>query len=64
MAFTAEQLAALEKIAASAQLRAQLGDKSIQYQPLSELMQLIDKARNDVAGASNNDPLRYRVGRV
>lgn len=62
MAFTAEQLATLEKAAASGQLRVQLGDKVIQYQTLTELMAVIRMARADQA-AGTHDPLRYRVGR-
>ena len=61
MAFTAEQLANLEKAAASGQLRVQLGDKVIQYQTLTELMDVIRMARADQT-TTNNDPLRYRVG--
>lgn len=61
MAFTAEQLANLEKAAASGQLRVQLGDKVIQYQTLTELMAVIRMARADQT--TSNDPLRYRVGR-
>ena len=67
MAFTADQLTALEKAAASGQLRVQLGDKVIQYQTLTELMAVIRMARADQADASvpggNSDPLRFRVGR-
>lgn len=62
MAFTAEQLANLEKAASSGQLRVQLGDKVIQYQTLTELMDVIRMARADQASASNSDPLRFRVG--
>lgn len=61
MAFTADQLTALEKAAASGQLRVQLGDKVIQYQTLTELMAVIRMARADQTSASNSDPLRYRV---
>jgi hypothetical protein len=61
MAFTAEQLANLEKAAASGQLRVQLGDKVIQYQTLTELMQVIRMARADQVSSADN-PLRYRVG--
>ncbi|MCP5196994.1 MAG: hypothetical protein H6974_12270 [Gammaproteobacteria bacterium] len=52
MAFTAEQLAQLEKAAASGQLRVQLGDKVIQYQNLPDLLKAIQVARNDLAAAS------------
>lgn len=62
MAFTADQLAKLEAAACSGQLRVQLGDKVIQYQTLTELMAAIRMARADQT-TSNNDPLRYRVGR-
>ena len=63
MAYTAEQLANLEKVSASGQLRVQLGDKVIQYQDGAALKEAIRQARADLAGTSNNDPLRYRVGR-
>lgn len=61
MAFTAEQLASLEKAAASGQLRVQLGDKVIQYQTLTELMDVIRMARADQVSSGYN-PLRYSVG--
>ncbi|MFZ4792339.1 MAG: phage head-tail joining protein [Candidatus Competibacteraceae bacterium] len=51
MAFTADQLTALEKAAASGQLRVQLGDKVIQYQTLTELMAVIRMARAKFVGA-------------
>lgn len=61
MAFSPDQLTALEAAAASGQLRVQLGDKVIQYQTLTELMAVIRMARADQT-TTNNDPLRYRVG--
>ncbi len=61
MAFTADQIANLEKAAASGQLRVQLGDKVIQYQNLPDLMAAIREAKRELSGASYN-PLRYSVG--
>lgn len=52
MAFTANQLAALESAAASGRLTVQLGDRRIQYQSLSEMLRAIDMARRDVAAAA------------
>jgi hypothetical protein len=64
MAFSAEQLAALEAAAASGELRVQIGDNVIQYQTLTELMAVIRMARADqvAATSANTGPLRYTVG--
>jgi len=61
MAFTAEQLAQLEKAAASGQRRVQLGDKVIEYQSLPDLLEAIRAARADQSSSGYN-PLRYSVG--
>lgn len=52
MAFSAEQLAALETAAASGKLVVQLGDRRVQYQSLSDLLKAIDTARRDQAAIS------------
>lgn len=60
MAFSAEQLAALETAAASGTLRVQMGDKTIQYQTLPDLLTAIHLARADVAAASTSASAIYR----
>lgn len=62
MAFTAEQIANLEKAAASGQLRLQLGDKIVQYQNLPDLMAAIREAKRELAGATSaaTSPFRAR----
>lgn len=59
MAFTAEQLTALESAAASGELSVQLGDRKVQYQSLSDLLKAIDLARRDLAGAAALPIRRY-----
>ena len=49
MAFNAEQLAQLEKAASSGKLSVQLGDRRVQYQSLSDLLEAMQLARRDVA---------------
>ena len=51
MAFSAAQLAALEKAAGSGTLSVQVGDRRLTYQSLSDLMAAIKMAREDVAAA-------------
>lgn len=60
MAFSATQLAALEAAAASGQVRVQIGDMTIQYQTLPDLMAAIRTARNDVAAANTDAAALYR----
>lgn len=55
MAFTATQLAALETAAASGQLQVTLGDKTIRYQNLPDLLAAIRLARADVVAAASTD---------
>ena len=52
MAFTAEQLTAMEAAAAQGLTRVQAGDKVIEYQSLPDLLKAIQVARADVATAS------------
>ena len=52
MAFSAEQLTALETAAASGKLSVQLGDRRVQYQSLGDLLKAIDTARRDQAAIS------------
>lgn len=52
MAFSAEQLAALETAAASGKLVVQLGDRRIQYQSLGDLLRAIEVAKRDVQAAA------------
>ena len=65
MAFSAEQLAAMEAAAASGQLRVQLGDKSIVYQNLDQLLRAISMARSDVTAtttsSTNSGSFRHRT---
>lgn len=60
MAFTAEQLTALEAAAASGTLRVQFGDKVVQYQTLPDLLAAIKLARQDIAATN---PLNSNRGR-
>lgn len=59
MAFSATQLAALETAAASGQLQVTLGDKTIRYQSLPDLLAAIRLARLDVAAATGTSAI-YR----
>lgn len=60
MAFSAEQLAALETAAASGKLVVQLGDRRIQYQSLGDLLRAIEVAKRDVqAAAGSGLPRRH-----
>jgi len=52
MAFSADQLAALESAAASGHLTVQLGDRRIQYQSLGDLLRAIEVAKRDVQTAA------------
>lgn len=65
MAFSAEQLAAMETAAASGQLRIQMGDKVVQYQSLDMLLKAIIMARSDVTATTtspaNSGSFRYRT---
>lgn len=65
MAFSAEQLQAMETAAASGQLRVQYGDKTVVYQNLDMLLKAIAAARNDIASASQppamTSKFRYRT---
>lgn len=42
----------MEEAAASGHLTVQIGDRRIQYQSLADLLQAINVARRDVAGAT------------
>lgn len=59
MAFTAEQLTALEAAAASGTLRVQFGDKLVQYQSLPDLLSAIRVARQDVIGVNSSRSRRH-----
>ena len=65
MAFSAEQLAAMEAAAASGQLRVQSGDKIIQFQSLDMLLKAIVMARSDVTATTtspvNGGSFRHRT---
>ncbi|HOW76820.1 MAG TPA: hypothetical protein PK959_12980 [Candidatus Competibacteraceae bacterium] len=65
MAFSAEQLAAMESAAASGQLRVQSGDKIIQFQSLDMLLKAIVMARSDVTATTtsptNSGSFRHRT---
>lgn len=62
MAFSAEQLAALETAAASGKLVVQLGDRRVQYQSLGDLLKAIEVAKRDVqAAAGAGGPVRRYV---
>lgn len=52
MAFSADQLAALESAAATGTLSVRMGDRTVTYQSLADLLSAIDIARRDVVGAS------------
>lgn len=52
MAFSAEQLTALETAAASNKLSIQLGDRRVQYQSLGDLLKAIEVAKRDVQAAT------------
>lgn len=56
MAFTAEQLAAMEQAAAQGLTHVQSGDKILKYQTLPDLIAAIKLARADVAAASGVAP--------
>lgn len=60
MAFTAEQLAALEEAASSGVLQAQIGDKIVRYQNLPDLLAAINLARADVARSAAGESATYR----
>lgn len=59
MAFSAEQLTAMETAASSGTLMVQLGDRKVQYQSLGDLLKAIDLARRDLAGAAALPVRRY-----
>lgn len=60
MAFTADQLSALETAAATGQLSVRFGDREIRYQALGDLMRAIDRARQDVqATGTRRQTRRY-----
>lgn len=61
MAFTAEQLSAMEAAAAQGLTHVQTGEKIIKYQTLPDLLKAIQVARADVAAASGvqRPPRRY-----
>lgn len=62
MAFTAEQLLAMEAAAAQGLTRVQNGDMVIQYQTLPDLIAAIKIARADITTASSTTsvvPRRY-----
>jgi hypothetical protein len=62
MAFSAEQLTALETAAASGKLSVQLGDRRVQYQSLSDLLKAIEVAKRDVQTAAGmGGPVRRYV---
>ena len=48
MAWTSEQLVALEKAIAQGALRVRYSDKEVQYRSLSEMMQLRDTMKQDL----------------
>lgn len=52
MAFTAEQLTAMESAAAQGLTHVQTGEKIIKYQTLPDLLAAIRLARADVAAAA------------
>ena len=60
MAFTAEQLAAMEAAAAQGLTHVQTGDKILKYQTLPDLLAAIKFARSDVAAASGVAPAPRR----
>lgn len=48
MAFTTEQLAALEQAISQGALRVRYSDKEVQYRSLSEMLQLRDQIRQEL----------------
>lgn len=58
MAFTAEQLAAMEQAAAQGLTHVQIGDKILRYQSLPDLIAAIKLARADVSASTNPPPRR------
>lgn len=54
MAFTNAQILALEEAIASGALTVRYGDRSVTYQSVSEMWELLDKMRRETAGASES----------
>lgn len=63
MAYTAAQVAALEKAIATGTLQVRYGDRSVTYRSLDEMQRLLTDMRDEVQGRTRTRQYRMRTNK-